>query len=55
MRKDITEKDINRAMKEFGVQVKAQANNRQDMVIAKLRKEIDRLKPQAQRLLHGET
>jgi len=55
MRKDITEKDIKRAMKEFGVQVKAQANSRQDMVITKLREEIDRLRPQAQRLLHGET
>ncbi len=54
MRKDITEKDIKRAMKEFGEQVKAQANSRQDMVINKLREEIDRLRPQAQRLLHGE-
>lgn len=55
MRRDITEKDIKMAMKEFGVQVKMQANCRQDMVISKLKDEIDRLRPQAQRLLHGET
>lgn len=54
MRKDVTEKDIKKAMKEFGLQVNMQARTRQDMVIAKLREEIDRLRPQAQRLLHGE-
>lgn len=55
MKNDITEQDIKKAMTAFGVQVKEQASKRQDAVIANLRKEINRLKPYAQRLLHGKT
>lgn len=51
----ITEKRIQKAVAAFGVQVKAQAKSRQDLVIDKLRKEIDRLKPYSKRLLHGKT
>lgn len=51
----ITEKCIQRAVAAFGVQVKAQAKSRQDLVIVKLRKEIDRLKPHSKRLLYGKT
>jgi len=50
---DITDKKIRKAMAAFGVQVKTQAAARQDMVIHKLRAEIERIKPLAERLLHG--
>jgi uncharacterized small protein (DUF1192 family) len=53
--KDITDKEIKKAMAAFGSQVKAQAAARQDVVIGKLREEIARLKPQMKRLLHGKT
>jgi hypothetical protein len=52
-KKDITQKDVNRAMKAFGLKVKEQSASRQDFIIAKLREEMDRLRPQAARLLHG--
>ena len=51
--RDITEKDIKRALKAFGVEVKQQTAARQDQVIAKLRQEIERLRPHAERLIHG--
>lgn len=53
MTNDFTEKDIKNDLRAFGVHVKELAENRQGMVIAKLRAEINRLRPQAYRLLHG--
>lgn len=55
MKRDITDKDIRKAMAAFGVEVKAQSEARQDMVIGKLREEIARLIPQTKRLLYGKT
>ncbi len=45
MERDITEEDIERAVKAFGVEVKAQSVGRQEYVIARLRKEIARVRP----------
>jgi hypothetical protein len=52
--KDITDQDIKRALAAFGVEVKAQSENRKALVRRKLRNEIDRLRPYADRLLYGE-
>jgi hypothetical protein len=52
---DITDRNIKKAMTAFGLQVKAQSAARKKMVISKLREEIARIKPQAERLLHGKT
>ena len=52
-KKDITDKDIDRAMKAFGEQVKALSAARQDFVMAKLEQEMARLRPHATRLLNG--
>lgn len=51
--KDITEKQINKALRGFGKHVKAQAERRPGEVIRKLRAEIERLRPHADRLLYG--
>ena len=53
MAKDITEKDITKAMKSFGNKVKARSAQNQDHVIRQLRAEMNRLRPQAARLLYG--
>ena len=45
---------IKAAVREFGVEVKALADNRQTFVMGKLQAEIERLRPMADRLLHGE-
>ncbi len=45
---------IKAAVREFGVEVKALADNRQNFVMGKLQAEIERLRPMADRLLHGE-
>lgn len=50
---DVTEKQINKALKDFGKHVKAQAARRPGEVIQKLRAEIERLRPHADRLLYG--
>lgn len=44
---------IDRAMAAVGKQVAAQSASRQDFVIAKLRAELDRLRPHADRLIYG--
>jgi len=49
--RDISEDDIQRAMKAFGEEVKAKAAARQDAVIARLREEIARVRPITARLL----
>ena len=53
MKKDITQKDIDKAMKAFGKQVKAQSAGRRGFVQAKLEEEMAKLRPQASRLIHG--
>ncbi len=54
MLRDITEKDIQRAIRAFGIEVKARSTARQEYVIARLRKEIARVRPFTERLLRGE-
>lgn len=51
--KDITDADISKAMAEFGEEVKAQAAGRKEFVKNKLQSEIERLRPHADRLIHG--
>lgn len=53
MAKDITEKDIAAAIKSFGAKVKTRPAQSQEYVIKTLRAEMDRLRPQAKRLLYG--
>ena len=53
MQKDITQKDINKAMKAFGKQVKAQSARRREFVKARLEDEMAKLRPQAARLIYG--
>lgn len=50
---DIADEAINRALKDFGSHVAAQSAARQDAVIAKLRAELNRLRPHADRLIYG--
>jgi len=45
---------IKAVVQAVGVEVKALADNRQNVVMGKLQAEIDRLRPMADRLLHGE-
>jgi hypothetical protein len=52
---DLTDKKIKKAMTAFGKQVKNQTASRQDEVILKIRAEIERIRPQSDRLLHGKT
>jgi hypothetical protein len=50
---DITDDIIARAMAAFGKQVAAQSAARQDFVISRLRAEMVRMRPMADRLIHG--
>ncbi len=50
---NLTDRRIKEAMAAFGVQVKEQAEGRQEMVMTKLREEIERIRPHAERLLNG--
>lgn len=50
---DDFERTVQLAMKAMGEKVKAQAASRKVMVIKRLREEIERLRPHADRLLHG--
>ena len=51
--KDLTQKNIDKAMKAFGEQVKKQSANRRAFVEAKLEEEMARLRPLAKRLIYG--
>jgi hypothetical protein len=55
MKNDVTQKDIDRAMKAFGEHVRAQSANRRNFVAAKLEEEMARLRPQAERLIYGKS
>ncbi|GLI37556.1 hypothetical protein KI811_07980 [Geobacter hydrogenophilus] len=45
---------VQRALKAMGEKVEAQSVSRRELVIKRLKEEIDRLRPHADRLLHGE-
>jgi len=50
---DIADEVVDRAMGAFGKHVAAQSAVRQDAVIARLRTELDRMRPHADRLICG--
>lgn len=57
MKDNIDERNFQRAvqhaLKHMGEKVNAQTASRQDHVITRLKEEIERLRPRADRLLHG--
>lgn len=53
--KDLTQEDIDNAMKAFGEQVKEQSAGRRAFVEAKLEEEMARLRPLAKRLIYGKS
>jgi len=53
VRNDEIEKSANKAMKLFGKAVKAQADERKKEVISRLKSELERIRPNAKRLLNG--
>lgn len=57
MKLDICERDfqtaVQLALKGMGEQLRAQKATRHDNVIKRLKEEIERLRPHADRLLHG--
>lgn len=53
VKNDEVEKSANRAMKLFGQTVKVQADQRKKEVVSKLKDELERIRPNAKRLLSG--
>lgn len=48
------QKAVQCALKAMGEKVKAQSASRRELVIKRLKEEVERLRPRADRLLHGE-